>query len=77
MHVLPHHLLLGQVLAMVAMHLDPVLLLALLGTVADELAPGTPEQLALIRWLFPAIDITVRTAVFKVIHSESQLLRLV
>jgi len=46
--------------------LQPVLLLALLGAVADELAPGTPQQSAPIRWLWPIIDPTVYTEIFEV-----------
>ena len=38
MPALPHLLLLGQVPAVVPVHLDPVLLLALLGAIPDELA---------------------------------------
>ena len=64
MPVIVKPLPLSQVLAVLTVHLDPVLLLALLGAVADEPAPGAPQQSAPFRWLWPVIDPTVCTEVY-------------
>ena len=55
------HLLLDQVLALLLVHLLPVLLLAFLGAVVDQLALRALFDAAIIGWLRPPIDITVAT----------------
>ena len=61
MHGQRHNLLLCQVLAMLLVYLHPVLLLALLGAVADQLALSTSLDGGPVFWLPPAIVHTVKT----------------
>ena len=56
---LRQNLLHGQVLAVQLVHIVPVLLLALSGTVVHHLAPGTLLDGGLVLWLLPVIAAAV------------------
>ena len=56
---LGQNLLLGQVFAVLLVHIVPVLLLALSGAVVNTLAPGTLLDGSLVFWLLPVIAAAV------------------